>query len=184
MGQNVRRIRQSKGMSLSALAEKSNVAKGTLFRMEHGGGNPTVETLVAIAQSLRVPIEEIFRSVPTEVFKVVRAGEGRDVSDNVAEGLVIFSTFVGQTSLDIQLLTFHEEISTMSPSHGQFSREYVYVLSGDIEIAVDNVVEILNPGDFAVYATDRGHRWRTPNGEARVLLINTAPGEPQSYIEN
>jgi len=49
LGRNVRRIRGERQMSLGALARQAGLAKQTLANLESGTGNPTVETLLAVA---------------------------------------------------------------------------------------------------------------------------------------
>lgn len=183
IGHNVRRLRESQGLSLSALASRSQVAKGTLFRMEHGGGNPTIETIVAIANALRVPVEEIFKNDPDELITVVRKGEGRDVSDSTAGGEVVHAAFVGPSSLDIQTLTFRKGTEANSPGHGAGAREYVYVLSGEIEVGIEPNLAQLHAGDFATYRADGAHKWRAISETADVLLINTAHSEAARYFD-
>ncbi len=62
LARNLRRLRGARGLSLVALAERSTVAKATLTKLEAGRGNPTVETLYAVADALGAPLSELLRS--------------------------------------------------------------------------------------------------------------------------
>ena len=52
---NLKRIRQSKGMSLDQVAEQTGVSKSMLAQIERGEGNPTLSTLWKISNGMKVP---------------------------------------------------------------------------------------------------------------------------------
>lgn len=54
LGQNVRRLRQARGMTRAALAAAAGVSAGNLSVIESGRGNPRATTLAAIAAALEV----------------------------------------------------------------------------------------------------------------------------------
>ena len=57
----LKRTRQSKGISLRNLAEKSHVHYTTIARIEAGHLNPTIKTLNKLAKALGVNIEELIK---------------------------------------------------------------------------------------------------------------------------
>ncbi|MEJ2655153.1 MAG: helix-turn-helix transcriptional regulator, partial [Acidihalobacter sp.] len=59
IGQNVARIRATRNISLSALAERSSLSKATLSELERGAANPTISTVWALANALDVPFGEL-----------------------------------------------------------------------------------------------------------------------------
>ena len=52
------------------------MAKATLTNLEAGRGNPTIDTLYALADSLSAPLGELLAPEPSETVTVVRADEG------------------------------------------------------------------------------------------------------------
>lgn len=52
IGRRIRRLREERGISLSALARAAGVGKATLSGLENGTRNPTLETLWAITAEL------------------------------------------------------------------------------------------------------------------------------------
>ena len=79
----IQRERQRAGKSLSALAAKAGLAKSTLSQLENGAGNPSVETLWAIAAALDVPVSFLFEP-PGPQARLVRAGQGKLVGSDAA----------------------------------------------------------------------------------------------------
>ena len=51
-GMDVKALRKLKPMTLPELAKKAKISKGLLSKIEHGNGNPTIDTIVKIAKAL------------------------------------------------------------------------------------------------------------------------------------
>ncbi len=56
VGATVRRLREARGLSQSALARQARVGRITLVRLEQGAQAPTVKTLGRLARALGVPL--------------------------------------------------------------------------------------------------------------------------------
>ena len=60
ISKNLRKLRESKGLSQEKLARLSDVANNTIVKIEAGKNkNPTLETLKKIAKALEVSIDEL-----------------------------------------------------------------------------------------------------------------------------
>jgi transcriptional regulator with XRE-family HTH domain len=66
LGQNVRRIRESKGFSQEILAERSGFHRTYIGGIERGERNPSLKSIVAIATALEVPLVDLFEGINTE----------------------------------------------------------------------------------------------------------------------
>jgi transcriptional regulator with XRE-family HTH domain len=60
VGDNVRRLRSSVGLTQAGLAEKMGIDRGYISSLELGGRNPTIITLWHVAQALGVKIGCLF----------------------------------------------------------------------------------------------------------------------------
>jgi transcriptional regulator with XRE-family HTH domain len=72
LGGRVRQLRESAGLTQEALAHTAGIARITLLRLENGEYSPRFETLAALAQALRRPVEQLLvgeRGLGTEVEK-------------------------------------------------------------------------------------------------------------------
>ena len=59
---NLRKLRESKGLSQEKLARLSDVANNTIIKIEAGKNqNPTLETLKKVAKVLEVSIDELIK---------------------------------------------------------------------------------------------------------------------------
>jgi len=59
---NIRKLRQKKGMSQDRLSKEADLALNTIVKIETGENpNPTVETLEKIAKALGVSVADLFK---------------------------------------------------------------------------------------------------------------------------
>ena len=62
LANNIKKLREAKGLSQEKLARLADVANNTLIKMESGENqNPTLDTLKKVAQALGVSIEELIK---------------------------------------------------------------------------------------------------------------------------
>jgi len=59
IGNRIRELRESKGISQQVLAAMCNFEKGNLSRIEAGRTNPTLMTLYKISQALKMKITNL-----------------------------------------------------------------------------------------------------------------------------
>ncbi|MBL0888674.1 helix-turn-helix domain-containing protein [Myceligenerans indicum] len=59
VGRRIRALRTEREMSLTALAARAGIGKGSLSELETGRRNPTLDTLYAVAGPLGVPMAEL-----------------------------------------------------------------------------------------------------------------------------
>jgi len=60
--QNIKRIRKEKGLTQKDVAEGCDMLVPTYSRLERGGANPSLNTMVRIAEALDVPVIELLQS--------------------------------------------------------------------------------------------------------------------------
>lgn len=172
---NVRRLRETHGLSLSELGERSGVAKATLFKVERGQTNPTLDTMLSIAKTFDVTVADLIALPEHAAVEVIRDGEGEDISDNSSTGHILRSQVIGAGTLEIHAQVFKEGMSEVSASHGAGAREHVFVRSGSIRLGPVGHEEVLHSGDYACYPADRVHRWEAEGGDASIWIVHTFP---------
>ncbi|SPW34112.1 RapGH repressor [Edwardsiella tarda] len=60
IGENIRRIRETLKLSQQDVADRSEVSKAQISRLENGSqNNPQIQTVIAISTALGVTLEEI-----------------------------------------------------------------------------------------------------------------------------
>lgn len=61
LGENVRRIREEKGMTQVELCRKLEVDRAYMSNIENGKKNPTLATIEKIAKALGVSLDELIK---------------------------------------------------------------------------------------------------------------------------
>ena len=63
IGKNIKRIRLSRGISQVELADLCDFEKSNMARIEAGGTNITIRTLLKISNSLKISITDLFSPI-------------------------------------------------------------------------------------------------------------------------
>lgn len=61
LGQQIKKIRQEKGIKAVDFAKKAYMERSHIARLEAGGTNPTATTLNLICKALEIELEELFK---------------------------------------------------------------------------------------------------------------------------
>ena len=59
-GKRIRALRKAAGLTQEQLGDAVGVTRSAISLIERGGGYPSIETADAIAQTLGIPIEDLF----------------------------------------------------------------------------------------------------------------------------
>jgi transcriptional regulator with XRE-family HTH domain len=171
VGQRLRQLREERGVSMRALARRSNLSANALSMIERGLTSPSVSTLSKLANALQVPITAFFRQVPLKEKIVFRkASERTRVSflRGLIEGLG-GESFTGR--VEAFLITL-ENGGSSGPSQMLHSgHELVFVLRGKLEYEVENQRFLLEAGDSLLFTSNLSHRWRNSGGSVVNAII-------------
>ncbi len=58
-GKKIKTLRKSKGLSQYNLAFEANIDRSQVIAIENGTGNPTISTIYALAEALRIKPKEL-----------------------------------------------------------------------------------------------------------------------------
>jgi len=160
---NLRRLRIARRLSLSELARATGMSKATLSGVESGRSNPTVDTLAALADALRVSLGELLEEPPLGEVRIVRAGRNggprRDV-DRVEDAGVEL----------VERAWTPRQVDEVEPGPAG-SRAGVYVLEGRLIAGPVERVTELTAGDYASFPMDVPHVFETQRSGARALVL-------------
>lgn len=66
-GQNLRRIREDRGLSQEALAEHADIHRTEAGLLERGGREPEMGTMLKLAAALEVPLDEFVKGIEWQI---------------------------------------------------------------------------------------------------------------------
>ncbi|WP_246541341.1 helix-turn-helix domain-containing protein [Roseibium polysiphoniae] len=172
----LQRERTRAGMSLSSLAKEAGLAKSTLSQLEAGQGNPSVETLWAIANALNVPFSFLFETKASET-KLIRAGEGTPVSADHAD---FRTTLLANCPPGVRRDLYRAEVRKgdirSAKAHPAGTVEHALVVSGRVRTGPAGMAEDLEPGDYYRYPADVPHSYETLSDKAVLVIVMEVQG--------
>ena len=171
---NLRRLRTAAGLSLTALAERSGVAKGTVSELERGLGNPTIETLFALGYALEVTLADLVADAGAPDAQVVRAVNRPFIVGKPLDARLLHRSQERHLVLEVYELLIHPTAAHHAQPHRPGVKEHVYVIEGAASVGPEVSPFDLAAGDYALYCADVPHRYASTTG-ARVLLAMSIP---------
>jgi transcriptional regulator with XRE-family HTH domain len=173
LSRNLRRLRAQRGLSLAALAERSGVAKATLTKLEAGRGNPTIDTLYAVADALGASLGDLLVEGGGQGDVVVlRADEGTRVRGAVEARLL--DRAYGRGLVELFELHVSAETRRAGP-HPPGVVEVLVVVEGRLRAGPVEAPADLEAGDTLRFPGDRPHLYAGLGGPARALVLMSYP---------
>ncbi|MBS1862308.1 MAG: helix-turn-helix domain-containing protein [Actinobacteria bacterium] len=176
-GSKLREWRQRRGMSVSAVARAANVSKSTVSQLERHNGNPSLDTLWALASALNIPLGFLFDSDGVEEsFHVVRHDERAALvfeQPNYEARLMAGWQMNGQ--IEIYLMTMTDGARRDSEPHGPGVIEHFLAMEGEIEVLAGHDSIRLEAGDMLTFSADRPHHYQAVGGSARGVSVQQYP---------
>lgn len=177
LGKKLRRLREDRGRSLAELADQAGLDEAKLAAFESDSASPAVGDLLRIASSLDVSIGHFFQTeVPERRLEVVRSDERWTVQPRGESGESLGYRYhaLSHGLTEKLMAPFLVEVPpgqsaavTRSSHDGE---EFLFVLTGRVEVEVDGELHELGPGDAIYYDSRMPHSLRALEGaQARLL---------------
>lgn len=166
----LRRIRDSRDLTLAEVSERTGISKSTLSRLENGQRRPTLELLLPLADVYRVPLDDLVGAPDVGDPRIrlkPRQVHGRTVVPLTGQlGGVQAWKIVIPAQQSTPKLRVHE------------GSEWLYVLTGRMRLILGSQDVVLSQGEVVEFDTAVPH-WFGSNGHeaAEVLSVFGRPGE-------
>jgi transcriptional regulator with XRE-family HTH domain len=175
VGAIIARERAVRGLSIEDLAQRASMSTGLISQLERGIGNPSLGTLVGLANALELPIGAFFEGAASDDELVVHPHSRKRLvlSDhNLTYELLV-------PNLQGKLAMLHIELPPgFSNEHRPFrhaGEECAYVMKGRLEIHVAERTAELRSGDSVRFASSTPHWYRTFDDSVLVISAMTPP---------
>jgi transcriptional regulator with XRE-family HTH domain len=167
------RLKDLRGdVSVLELSRRSGVARNTIAALERGEGNPTVDTLYALADALGVPLAELLHT-PDEGPKVVRRGEGAHVEGAALDAHLLERIDRPGLLGELYAIRFHPGAARQAPPHPFGVEELLHIHTGTVRVGPASAPIELGPGDYARYSGSVPHVYEALEPAEGTLMILT-----------
>lgn len=165
LAQNIKRLRELRGLTQEQLSKASGLPRPTLANLESGSANPTLHVLLQVAGTLQVSIEEL-TSQPRESFKFFSAKE--IPLQKRGESVIRKMLPEGLPGVEFDRIELPVGARMAGIPHRSGTREYLTCERGSLELSVAGEKLVLGPGDVAVFRGDQRHGYRNSGTSAAV----------------
>ncbi|GAA2920417.1 helix-turn-helix domain-containing protein [Streptomyces mexicanus] len=167
VGRRLRELRSQRGLSLSELARRSGVGKGTLSELESGTRNPTLETLYALTTALNRPLSAVLSD---ERPPRAEQHEGA-VSGSAVTAALIERHEDDEAVTDVFRITIAAGATQESAAHVAGTTESLMILSGTAVVGVLDAPSRVGPGESVCWPADTAHVYNAPHGDVPDTLF-------------
>ncbi len=179
LGEKLRRLRLRKKISLVDLGKQTGLSPSMLSQLENGKLIPTLPTLTRIAMVFGVGLDFFFSGQDRgKQFFIVRAQERQPATGHldVTNPNSFFQNLASpapQTAWRAFVAEF-PVAALHSGSHSHEEAEFLYVISGRLEIRTPIALHVLEVGDSCYFAGSEPHSYRCASpGKAVAIAITT-----------
>lgn len=168
---SIRRERERLNLSVTELAKRAGLAKSTLSQLETGIGNPSLETLWALAMALDIQVSQLIGQ-PRQHVQVIRANEGAATySEQANYAATLLAACPAGAQRDIYRLKVQPGEARVSQPHRPGTVEHVILSSGRARIGpVTQPVE-LSAGDYISYSADVPHLFDALEADTSAVML-------------
>jgi transcriptional regulator with XRE-family HTH domain len=160
IGSRLRCMRTAHNLSQRELAKRTGVPNSTISLIESNASNPSVGALKRILDGIPIGLAEFFAFEPKQSKKAFyAAAELTEIGKGTISYKQVGENLFGR-SLQILKECYQPGADTGKVPLVHEGEEGGIVLSGRLEITVDDERRILGPGDAYYFDSNRPHRFR------------------------
>ncbi|MBF9033490.1 helix-turn-helix domain-containing protein [Rhodobacterales bacterium HKCCE2091] len=163
IGRQVRELRKRQRLTGSELAAQTGLSVGMLSKIENGVISPSLATLQTLANTLRVPLVQLF-----EGFEEIRgamhvkAGEGVEIARAGTRAGHQYKLLghIGSNDSGVVVEPYLIELTDESDRFPTFQHEGIellYMLDGKVDYRHGDRIYTLEPGDTLLFDADAPH---------------------------
>jgi transcriptional regulator with XRE-family HTH domain len=169
LADNIRRLRESRGLSQQRMSQLSGIPRPTWASLESGAANPTLNVLSKAALALQVSIEELVGAPRTDA-KLYPVGSVRQRKrQQTMLRPLLPETIPG---LEISRMEIEPGGGMQGIPHTPGTREYLTCERGQVELRASGEKWSLQAGDMLVFRADQHHFYQNPDKKIPAIAIS------------
>jgi transcriptional regulator with XRE-family HTH domain len=202
IGERIKFLRQRKQMGLVELGRHTGLSASFLSQLETGRVVPTLRNLARIAMVFSKDLSYFFEPERPELFRIQRAASRQRLPQTGAEEPGYFYESLGHIPAEqseassipqaiapyvaeflavpaqavaVQPVPAHAARVQARPAHCHEGREFLYMLSGRLQLAHAAAIETLEQGDAVYFDASAPHSYARLGDEPCTAMILTLP---------
>ena len=176
VGENVKKIREKKGLSLEDISQRTGFKAELLTEIERGEISPPLGTIIKLAKALDMKMGYFVSGAEDLPYTIVRKNDRKLVSRYDAKksdkyGYEFSSLAPFKKNRHMEPLIVRLEPSDIEEERSTHDgQEFIYVLEGTMEVRLEEKVHLLEPGDAIYYDSSVPHLVRCHGRDTTKIL--------------
>lgn len=178
IGERIKKLRLKKSMGLVELGRHTGLSASFLSQLETGRVVPTLRNLARIAMVFDKDLSYFFEPEPHALFRIHRKQERVRLPQSGVETPGYYFESLGYMVPDRQIDPYFAEFlpakkTTPARPHVHPGYEFLYLLSGELEIQHTGKVHVLQPGDGVYFDASLPHAYCCAGSAPATAIIVT-----------
>jgi quercetin dioxygenase-like cupin family protein len=176
IGNRVRHLRESKGLSLEDLSKLTGFDKALLDQIEKQEVYPQLGTAIKLSRALDSAFGRLISGVGDRLYSITRREAQRIVSRSTGKAgtqkLYTYKSLAPEVQgrhMEALLVTLEENPQGELSVHD--GEEFIYVLEGTVTMQIGEDKFELAPGDSLYYLSTTPHLIAAKEGQAQILAV-------------
>jgi quercetin dioxygenase-like cupin family protein len=176
IGNRVRKLRESKGLSLAELSNLTGFDEDLLDKIEKQEVYPQLGTAIRLSKALDSAFGRLVSGVGDRLYSITRRQEERVVARSTGRGgtqqLYTYRSLAPEVKgrhMEALLVQLEENPGGELSVHD--GEEFIYVLEGTVAMQVGEDRFELAPGDSVYYLSTTPHLIAAKTGQAKIVAV-------------
>jgi transcriptional regulator with XRE-family HTH domain len=177
LGNSLRYLREQNGISLRALAERTDFSASFLSQIENGQCSPSISSMEKIANALGVTLGQFFLSANQQVVNIVRARDRAHMAlDSSRAEIASLGSLSNSSQFRASMINIKPGGLTGKDIMPSISDEFAIVFAGTAILKLKESEQTLERGDSVTFVAGTGRQWRNESDSlAEILVISLGP---------
>lgn len=158
IGNNIKEIRKSRGLTIDKLSSESGVSKSMISEIERGVRNPSINILWSIANTLKTPLNYILKENNLEEPIIYKIGNKLSLEDS-EYSIHTLIDFNEDKKFEIYFSEYKPNSQTEPSSHYDGVEEYVLITSGTLTLSMEGNEYTANEGEIIHFKANKPHNY-------------------------
>ena len=175
-GERVKRVREKRGLSLKDVSQRTGIDEMMLHHIEEGSVMPPLGTVIKLAKALEMKMGYFISGDEEKPYTVVRSQDRKVVSrfdsrkgKHYGYAYESLAPYKKDRHMEPFLVTLEPADTEMERSTHD-GQEFIFVLSGKMEVRLEEAIFILEPGDAIYYDSTVPHLVKCHGAETTKIL--------------
>jgi transcriptional regulator with XRE-family HTH domain len=183
IAQRVSALRAERGLTLDALAAKSEVSRSMLSLVERGESSPTAAVLERIATGLDVPLASLFEDLAAPLNPLSR-GKDRSAWRDPQSGYVRKNISPPNFPSPIQIVEVElpagAKVSYETGARDALIHQQIWIREGTLELSIGKVIQRLEADDCLAMQLNEPMTFRNRTRKPARYIVVIASDRPRS----